>query len=320
MHNLDETYPALRQAADIPGVIELMRRVYRPPHGPEALWKPEALAAHLERFPEGQILLKDGSGRVLADSTGAILPSALALRPHTWSEATGRGTLSTHDPKGEVFYGVDIAVDPSLQGMGLAKKLYGARLDLARVLGCRWFAAGARIPGYHKVAHLLSPETYLAEGNLDKAAELAARAVEHTRAPLTAMIANEVRSQRIMAFVEAARGDLPAAAARLDDIIARTAAIASPSLCGTLHDARARIALASGDVAMFLAHSNDAGELFAGSRNPVLIARGERLRETGASSDGRAALRATLDDAVSASTPSVTASTCSTARWTTSKP
>ena len=160
---LNPVVPALRQAADIPGVIELMKRVYRPPHGPEALWKPEALAAHLERFPQGQILLKDGSGRVLADSTGAILPSALALRPHTWSEATGRGTLSTHDPGGDVFYGVDIAVDPSLQGMGLAKKLYNARLELARVLGCRWFAAGARIPGYHKVAHLLNPETYLKE-------------------------------------------------------------------------------------------------------------------------------------------------------------
>ena len=160
---LNPVVPALRQVADIPGVIDLMRRVYRPPHGPESLWKPEALAAHLARFPEGQILLKDGCGRVLADSTGAMLPSALALRPHTWSEATGRGTLSTHDPEGEVFYGVDIAVDPSLQGMGLAKKLYGARLDLARALGCRWFAAGARIPGYHKVAHLLSPEAYIKE-------------------------------------------------------------------------------------------------------------------------------------------------------------
>ena len=160
---LNPIVPALRQVADIPGVIDLMKRVYRPPHGPEALWKPEALAAHLERFPEGQLLLKDGSGRVLADSTGARLPAELALRPHTWSEATGQGSLSTHDANGEVFYGVDIAVDPSLQGMGLAKKLYRARLDLARALGCRWFAAGARIPGYHTVAHLLSPETYFKE-------------------------------------------------------------------------------------------------------------------------------------------------------------
>lgn len=160
---LNPLLPVLRQATDIPGVIDLMRRVYRPPHGPEAIWKPELLAAHLARFPEGQILLKDGSGRVLADSTAAVLPASLALRPHTWSEATGGGTLSTHDPEGGVFYGVDIAVDPSLQGLGLAKKLYVARLQVARALGCRWFAAGARIPGYHKVARLLSPEAYLKE-------------------------------------------------------------------------------------------------------------------------------------------------------------
>lgn len=160
---LDPVVPVLRQATDIPGILGLMSRVYRPPHGPEALWKPEALNEHLARFPEGQILLKDASGRVLADSTGLRLPTRLALRPHTWSEATGRGTLSTHDPEGPVFYGADIAVDPSLQGLGLAKKLYKARLDLARALGCRWFAAGARMPGYHTVAHFLSPETYLKE-------------------------------------------------------------------------------------------------------------------------------------------------------------
>ena len=159
---LNPIVPAIRQATDIPGILRLMARVYHA-HGPEALWRPEALEAHLERFPEGQLLLKDGSGRVLADSTGLRLPARLALRPHTWSEATGRGTLSTHDPKGSVFYGADIAVDPSLQGLGLAKKLYAARLDLARSLGCRWFAAGARIPGYHKVARFLKPETYLKE-------------------------------------------------------------------------------------------------------------------------------------------------------------
>ena len=159
---LDPVVPVIRQATDIPGILRLMSRVYHA-HGPEALWKPEALREHLARFPEGQILLKDGSGRVLADSTGLRLPARLALRPHTWSEATGRGTLSTHDPNGSVFYGADIAVDPSLQGLGLAKKLYTARLDLARGLGCSWFAAGARIPGYHKVAHYLNPETYLKE-------------------------------------------------------------------------------------------------------------------------------------------------------------
>lgn len=153
--------PHLRRPEDIPAVIELMERVYRPPHGPEAIWRPEALQEHLRHFPEGQILLKGPDGRVLADSSSVVLPESVALAPHTWSSITAGGTLANHDPGGSVFYGVDIAVDPAFQGLGLARKLYDARMALAKKLRCRWFAAGARIPGYHKVAHLMSPQAYV---------------------------------------------------------------------------------------------------------------------------------------------------------------
>jgi GNAT superfamily N-acetyltransferase len=152
-----------RRTEDIPKVLELMRRVYQPPHGPEAIWRQEAMAEHERRFREGQLMMLNPSGCVVADSTAVILPRELALRPHTWKEATDRGTLGTHDPDGDVFYGVDIAVDPDYQGQGLARRLYEARMAVARRMGCRWFAAGARIPGYHLLQDLLSPSAYVAE-------------------------------------------------------------------------------------------------------------------------------------------------------------
>ena len=151
-----------RRAKDIPGVIELMRRVYVQPHGPEAVWPAETLVKHLETFPEGQLLIVDGKGRVIADSTSMLVTSELALRPHRWSEITGHGTLATHDPMGDVFYGVDLAVDPEFQGTGLAHILYDARIALAIHLGCKTFVAGGRMPGYHLTSDLLSPESYLA--------------------------------------------------------------------------------------------------------------------------------------------------------------
>ena len=151
-----------RRAKDIPGVIELMRRVYVQPHGPEAVWPAETLVKHLETFPEGQLLIVDGKGRVIADSTSMLVTSELALRPHRWSEITGHGTLATHDPRGDVFYGVDLAVDPEFQGTGLAHILYDARIALAIHLGCKTFVAGGRMPGYHLTSDLLSPESYLA--------------------------------------------------------------------------------------------------------------------------------------------------------------
>lgn len=152
-----------RRTEDIPQVLDLMRRVYPPPHGPEAIWRSDAMAQHEARFREGQLMMLAPNGKVVADSTAVILPRELALRPHTWRGITDGGTLATHDPGGEVFYGVDLAVDPDYQGQGLARRLYEARMAVARRMGCRWFAAGARIPGYHLLADLLSPSAYVAE-------------------------------------------------------------------------------------------------------------------------------------------------------------
>ncbi|NWJ39658.1 MAG: GNAT family N-acetyltransferase [Geothrix sp.] len=158
----DEWVLRPRRPEDIPDVIELMRRVYAEPHGPEAVWPAQTLLRHFEVFPEGQLSILDGQGRLIADSTSMMVSAERALRPHRWSEITERGSLASHDPQGDTFYGVDLAVDPEFQGMGLAHHLYAARIALALRLGCRSFVAGARMPGYHFAADLLPPDAYLA--------------------------------------------------------------------------------------------------------------------------------------------------------------
>jgi GNAT superfamily N-acetyltransferase len=150
-----------RQVEDIPAVVELMKRVYVQPHGPEAVWPAETLLEHARHFPEGQFSIFTRQGRLIADSTAMMVSSQKALNPHRWSEITGKGTLATHDPDGDAFYGVDLAVDPDFRGMGLARQLYSARIALALRRGCRRFVAGARIPGYHHATDLLEPEGYL---------------------------------------------------------------------------------------------------------------------------------------------------------------
>ena len=139
-----------------------MKRAYAKPYGPETVWPVETLRQHFEIFPEGQLSILDGQGRLLADSTSMRVASERAMHPHRWSEITGRGTLATHDPNGDAFYGVDLAVDPEFQDMGLAHHLYAARIALAIRMGCKSFVAGARMPGYHLASDLLSPESYLA--------------------------------------------------------------------------------------------------------------------------------------------------------------
>jgi ribosomal protein S18 acetylase RimI-like enzyme len=150
-----------RRREDLPAVVALMQRVYLAPHAPEAVWPEEVLLEHLEHFPEGQFSILDDRGRLVADATSMKVASEKALRPHRWSGITGAGTLAPHDPDGDAFYGVDLAVDPAFRGRGLARHLYAARIALAMAQGCRRFVAGARIPGYHLFQEHTTPQEYL---------------------------------------------------------------------------------------------------------------------------------------------------------------
>lgn len=143
-------------------IQSLLRRAYPPPHGSECVWSMAALEQHLQHFPEGQFVIQDADAILRATSTTLRVGRERAFSPHTWMAITGMGTLSTHDPAGEILYGVNIAVDPDCQGRGLAHALYRTRFELGRRLGCSAFAAGARIPGFHSMAGQFSPEEYVA--------------------------------------------------------------------------------------------------------------------------------------------------------------
>jgi len=151
-----------RKVADIPDIQGLMRRVYRPPlFGEDAIWPANVLAMHIEKFPEGQFVAVLDDGLLVGTSTSMRVSSAIAMGPHTWAGITDRGTISTHDPDGDVLYGVNIAVDPEYHDCGAASELYDARFQMARKLGCRAFVAGARIPGYAALADQMPPDEYI---------------------------------------------------------------------------------------------------------------------------------------------------------------
>lgn len=148
---------------DLKAIPALLRRVYPPPHGLEAIWPEQKLLQHLSRFPEGQLVVSDSEGGLIASATSLLVPLEWALMPHSWMDITGDGSLSTHDPGGDALYCVNIAVDPRFQNQGVARMLYDARIQLARSLGCRALVAGARLAGYHRVAGIMGPELYVEE-------------------------------------------------------------------------------------------------------------------------------------------------------------
>ncbi|MCE1204575.1 MAG: GNAT family N-acetyltransferase [Holophagaceae bacterium] len=151
----------VRLPEDVPAIRALMARAYPHPHGPEAVWSEATLLTHLRVFPEGQLIAVTPDGSIVGSASSLRIASNIAVEPHTWSEITGYGQLTTHDPAGDALYGVNIVVDPGYQSKGYARLLYDARIRLARQLGCKRIVAGARIPGFHKVVERMTLEDYV---------------------------------------------------------------------------------------------------------------------------------------------------------------
>jgi hypothetical protein len=81
-----------------------------------------------------------------------------------------------------------------------------------------------------------------------------------------------------LALVEAELGDLAGAAERIDAFLAGPANGGGPLVVGSLHEARAKIAIMAADTPTARLHAVRMAACFAPTENPVLIARSERLQ------------------------------------------
>lgn len=156
----DEHHILLRHTrlGDYHDIKEIMDIVY--PGRLGGAWRREQFESQLRRFPEGQIVIED-NGHVVAAAISVIVNYDSFGDKHSYKEITGNGFLTTHDPEGDVLYGVDVFVHPKYRGMRLGRRLYDARKDLCRKLNLRAIIAGGRIPGYQEQADQLSPEAYI---------------------------------------------------------------------------------------------------------------------------------------------------------------
>jgi predicted amidohydrolase/GNAT superfamily N-acetyltransferase len=126
------------------------------------VWRREAIERVIKDFPEGQIC-------ILVD--GEVAGAALALivnyqdygDEHTYRQITANSQLSTHNPKGDTLYGVEVFIHPKYRGMRLGRRLYDARKALCEELNLRSIVVGGRIPGYKKYAAAMSPKQYIEE-------------------------------------------------------------------------------------------------------------------------------------------------------------
>lgn len=143
--------------SDYPDVKELMDDVYEKVGG---AWPLKNFQAQLTMFPNGQICIED-KGKVIACAFSLIVDYEKFGDKHTYDEITGDAYLSTHDPKGDVLYGVDVFVSPKYRGLRLGRRLYEARRELCKNLNLKSIMAGGRIPNYSQHAQSMTPYQYI---------------------------------------------------------------------------------------------------------------------------------------------------------------
>jgi predicted amidohydrolase/GNAT superfamily N-acetyltransferase len=142
---------------DWPALKEIMNRVYPVMGGaiPE-----KKFLSQLKIFPKGQICIED-HGVVVAAAFSVIVDYDKFGDRHTYNEITGDAYITTHDPNGDVLYGVDVFVSPDYHGMRIGRRLYEARKELCQSFNLKAIVAGGRIPNYTKYSDELSPQQYI---------------------------------------------------------------------------------------------------------------------------------------------------------------
>ncbi|MDA3915197.1 bifunctional GNAT family N-acetyltransferase/carbon-nitrogen hydrolase family protein [Oleiagrimonas sp.] len=145
------------QLSDVSQLVELTALIYTPDWG----HSPEMLRGQQAHFPEGQFVA-EYDGRIVGYCSTFRIDEASAMAPHTWTEITGGGFGSRHDPEGDWLYGMEVVVHPDMRGMRIGQRLYTARKNLCKELKLRGIVFGGRMPGLAKaIKRYSSAENYV---------------------------------------------------------------------------------------------------------------------------------------------------------------
>ena len=127
---------------------------------PNAYWEEHQINALLEKFPEGQVVIKV-NGEIAGGALSIVIDHEAFDGAHTYKEITGNFMFDTHDPEGDMLYGIDVFIKPDFRGLRLGRRLYEFRKQLAEKLNLKGILFGGRIPNYHLHADTLNPKEYI---------------------------------------------------------------------------------------------------------------------------------------------------------------
>ena len=127
---------------------------------PDSYWKEHHIKSLIEKFPDGQVVIKI-NGELAGCALSIIIDSDKLDENHTYRDITKNYTFDTHTAEGDTLYGIDVFIKPEYRGMRLGRRLYDYRKELCEKLNLKSIAFGGRIPNYHKYQEELTPKEYI---------------------------------------------------------------------------------------------------------------------------------------------------------------
>ena len=146
------------QIEDYDQLAQSFTRVYT--DGSDVFWTHKQIEKLIRIFPEGQIVTVVDE-KIVGCALSIIVDYDKVKNDHTYAQVTGKETFNTHNPKGNILYGIEVFIHPQYRGLRLARRMYEYRKELCEKLNLKAIMFGGRIPNYHKYADKMRPKEYI---------------------------------------------------------------------------------------------------------------------------------------------------------------
>ena len=146
------------QIEDYTQLSQSFKRVYS--DGSDVFWTHKQIEKLIKIFPEGQIVTVVDE-KIVGCALSIILDYDKVKNDHTYAQVTGKETFDTHNPDGNILYGIEVFIHPDYRGLRLARRMYEYRKELCETLNLKAIMFGGRIPNYHKYADKIRPKEYI---------------------------------------------------------------------------------------------------------------------------------------------------------------
>lgn len=146
------------QIEDYDQLVQSFTRTYS--DGSDVFWSHAQIEKLIRIFPEGQVVTVVDN-KIVGCALSIIVDYDKVKNDHTYALITGNETFDTHNPDGNILYGIEVFIHPQYRGLRLARRMYDYRKEICESLNLKAIMFGGRIPNYHKYSDKMRPKEYI---------------------------------------------------------------------------------------------------------------------------------------------------------------